>query len=79
MKLGVIQGVEIYSAPFGEKQGVEIWFYNERVGHTSLSKLRRRGFKIAEILIKEGHQISDAEGFNEELKAVLRTLEEKRR
>ena len=53
MKLGKIQGVEIYD----EGQLKTIWIIQERVGSVSLRKLKRRNFEIADPLVEEGFKI----------------------
>jgi len=65
MRLGEIQGVEIY------EEDLSIWFVKERVGHVIYLELEKRNFEIADFLIEEGYKIENSKGFDLELKSLL--------
>ena len=65
MRLGEIQGVEIY------EEDLSVWFVKERVGYVFFLELERRNFEIADFLIEEGYKIDNPKEFDLELKSLL--------
>jgi len=71
MNIGVIQGVEIRDE--GKKE--TIWFVQDHAFNLPLVELRKRDFKIAQILVDNGYSVQDVNSFDQEF---VRLLEEQR-
>ena len=74
MKLGEIQGIEI----FDEGRLDTIWLVQERVGNINSEEIKRRNFKVSAILTKNGYQIHDPEQFDVDFKELFKRIEEEK-
>jgi hypothetical protein len=68
VKLGTIQDVTIYTE--GEKLET-IWFVQKRIRNVDYKKLKKRNFKISNILIEKGYDIPNPEEFDRALKNLF--------
>ena len=72
MKLGVIQGIEIYDKSgtllIIRENDMDIWFVQEHVRNIKLGKLKERDFKIANVLQQHGYNVSNPTQFDADLK-----------
>lgn len=73
MNLGKIQGVEINTEGYNIESTETIWFVQgyTLIRNVQLRKLKKRDFKISEILTQEGFQITNKKQFDLELKNLL--------
>ncbi|OIO44373.1 MAG: hypothetical protein COY72_00110 [Candidatus Nealsonbacteria bacterium CG_4_10_14_0_8_um_filter_35_10] len=70
MELGIIQEIEIHN----EGQDLEtIWFAQKSgpIRNVSYKALKKRDFKVSDVLIKAGFKISEPQKFDSELKELL--------
>lgn len=67
MRLGEIQGVEIYEEDFG----TTIWFAQEHARNAPLQKLKKLKFKVSKHLLKVGYCIRVPYLFDAELRMLL--------
>lgn len=70
MNIGIIQDIQINDE---DPKHETIWFIQEHAKNISLVELKKRGCKIAQILVDNGYSIQDLEAFDQ---ALVRLLEE---